>query len=482
VTRHARTVPALALLLGAALTAIPAAAQYDDPPGGGDPDPPENCAGAPNKVEVTGSSLSFSPSTITIDAGQAVCWTWNASMPHNVRANDGSFGSGQPAGQGSFQRTFAEAGTYGYHCQVHGSATAGMRGTVVVRGNDGGGGGGGDGEESGPGTLSLDPGSYSVDEDAGSVSLTIVRTGGTDGKVTVKVATGTGSARKGKDFVPRKQTLTFLNGERGPKTITIPIKNDRAIEPDETFGVALSKATGRATIGNSSASVTIHDDDGADDSAAALLAPSGVEAAGISGREIRLAWAADSLAVEAVRIERRSGDGAFREIAVVPAGTGEHVDAELASGASFHYRLRAEGAGELSEYSDIVAAATDGAIGPCAASGQVLCLGGGRFEAKAAFRGADDEPLRSAVRSEAPAALRTGLLAFGNADDPELMLKVVEGCATNDHFWVELAAVTDFELEVAVRDTQTGRTWVFFNPAGRAAGVVRDLDAFGTCP
>jgi hypothetical protein len=75
-----------------------------------------------------------------------------------------------------------------------------------------------------------------------------------------------------------------------------------------------------------------------------------------------------------------------------------------------------------------------------------------------------------------------GLLALGNADDPELMLEVVDGCAENDHFWVELAALTDLELEVSVRDAQTGRTWVFYNPAGRAAGAWRDLDAFGTCP
>lgn len=471
----ARTIPAL--LIGA-LLAIPAAAQYDDPIGD-DPDPPEGCAGAPNKVQLNNSSLTFSPSTITIDPGQPVCWTWNA-MSHNVRANDGSFGSGQPAASGTFQRTFTEPGTYGYHCQVHGSATSGMRGTVVVRDTNGG-----DPDPgSGPGTLSLDPGSYEVDENARTVSLTIVRTGGSDGKVTVRVATVGGSARKGKDFANRRKKVTFNAGDDAPKTFVVPIKNDRLRENDESFSVVLSRPTGRATIGNSSATVTIHDDEssGSDCAAAALLAPSGVEAAGVSGREIRLAWAADGPEVKAVRIERSSGDGTFVEVAVVAAGAGAYVDAGLPSGTSFHYRLRAEGATELTEYSEVVAAATDGAIAPCAAGEQTLCLGGGRFEAKAAFRLADGEPVRPALRSEAPAASRSGLLGLGSADDPQLMLKVVDGCAENDHFWVELAALTDLELEVSVRDTQTGRTWVFYNPEGKAAGVVRDLDAFGTCP
>ena len=157
-----RTIPAL--LIGA-LLAIPASAQYE-PPGGGDPDPPENCAGAANKVQVTGAATTFSPSTITIDPGQAVCWTWSASMSHNVVANDGSFSSGQPTGEGSFQKTFTEPGTYGYHCQVHGSPAAGMRGTVVVRDN----GGGEPGGESGPGAFSIDPGAYEVDENGGSVA------------------------------------------------------------------------------------------------------------------------------------------------------------------------------------------------------------------------------------------------------------------------------------------------------------------------
>lgn len=484
--RLARTISALAFLVAAVLFAAPAAAQHHmptgkvdyEPGGGGDPEPPEGCTGVANKVQITGTQQTFGPSTITIDAGQPVCWTWSTgSVSHNVRANDGSFGSGEPTANGTFQRTFTEPGTYGYHCQVHGSPSAGMRGTVVVRDTSGGGGGE---EETGPGTLSIDPGAYEVDENGGSASLTIVRTGGSDGKVTVTVTTVGASAKKGKDFTNRKVKLTFNNGDRGPKTFTVPIKNDRTVEGDESFVVTLSKPTGGVTIGNSSAEVTIHDDESAEDSA--LLAPFGVEAAGVSGREIRLAWAADGPATKAVRIERSNGDGDFREIAVVPAGGGEYVDAGLTSGARFHYRLRAEGSGELSEYSEVVAAATDGAIGSCAGGAQALCLGGGRFEAKATFRGADDEPLRAALRSEAPAGGHTGLLAFGNAGDPELMLKVVNGCAENDHFWVELAALTDFELEVSVRDTQTGRTWVFYNPAGRAAGARRDLDAFGTCP
>ena len=485
--RLARTFAALALPISFAipfaLLAGSAAAQhhamvdkvdYDDP-GGGDRDVPEGCVGVTNKVLINGAATTFSPSTITIDAGQPVCWTWNvAGVSHNLRADDGSFTTGPPTSQTTFQRTFADAGTYGYHCQVHGSPTGGMRGTVIVRSLD-------DPPESGPGTLSINPDAYTVDENAGELSITVERTGGSDGKVTVKIATGTGSAAKGKDFLPRTAVLTWSPGDAEAKTVVVKIKNDTLIEPDESFSVALSKVTGGATLGTSSASVTIHDDDGCPSSAPAA-APAALKASGQSAREIRLSWAADAARAKAVYVERRDGDGAFREIAALAGSTGDYVDAGLPNGSTFHYRLRVQAGDGLWEYSEIAAAATDGAIGACAGGAQTLCLGGGRFEAKVEFRAGEGEPLRAAIRAEAPAAARSGLFSFAPAGDAQLMLKVVDGCADNQHYWVQLAAVTDAELAVSVRDTETGRTWAFYNPAGRAAGAVRDVDAFGTCP
>lgn len=468
-----------------ALLAAPASAQhhamsgkvdYDPDPGGGDHDAPEGCVGVTNKVTINGGATAFSPATITVAVGQPVCWTWNTgSTSHTIKSDDGSFTSGQPASTVTFQRTFTTAGTFGYYCQVHGSPTGGMRGTIIVQDESDPGGG----DDSGPGTLSIDPGAYTVDE-GGQASITVTRTGGTDGKVTVKIATGTGSASKGKDYLPKTATLTWNSGDGDAKTLVVTIKQDTAIEPDETFPVTLSKVTGGATLGTSSATVTIHDDDGCP---SALAAPSGLKASGQSGREIRLGWAPDPMRTLAVHVERRGDDGgSFREIAVVPAGRGDYVDAELPSGAAFQYRLRAESDAGLSDYSDIAAAATDGVIGACAGGAHALCLGDGRFEATVKFRRADGEPQRSALRAEAPAAARSGLFAFAPNDDAQLMLKVSDGCADNGHFWVQLAAVTDAELTVSVRDTQTGRTWAFYNPAGKVAGAVRDVDAFGTCP
>jgi plastocyanin len=449
---------------------------YDPEPGGGDPNPPAACNGAPFKVTISGGATSFSPSTITIDAGQAVCWNWSTGgISHNVKADDDSFSSGSPASSGTFQRTFNTPGTYGYFCQVHGALNGGMRGTVVVRETGGGDDGGGD--DSGPGTLSFDPTSVTVDENGGPATLTVTRTGGSAGKVTVRLSTSGGNASKGKDYVPvTNRTLTWNAGDDDPKTVNVTVKNDSLLEPDETFNAALSKVTGGAATGSTVATVTIHDDD-TPQCPASQAAPASVKATGRTG-EVGLSWTDDGAATTAVHVERRALGGAFQEVGVVDAGVGRFVDLGLPAGTTFLYRLRSEGAGGLSDWSEVVAGATDASAGACASEAGSVCLGGGQFEARATFRAEDGAALRGAwPRSDGGS--RSALFAWASGGDPELMLSVQDGCAVNGHRWVLLGATTDAELVVTLRDTRTGRTWAFYNPPGKMASGVRDVDAFG---
>ena len=75
-------------------------------------------------------------STSTIHAGDSIQWTW-LSGSHSTTSGtcplgcvaDGMWDSGVLGG-GTFQHTFATAGTYPYFCLVHGTM---MQGTVVVQ-------------------------------------------------------------------------------------------------------------------------------------------------------------------------------------------------------------------------------------------------------------------------------------------------------------------------------------------------------------
>ena len=124
-----------------------------------------------------------------------------------------------------------------------------------------------DDEVAQPGVLQFNASTYSVGEAAGTATVTVTRTGGTDGAVTVNyalangTATGGASCAAGVDFVNTGGTVSFANGETS-KTFTVMICNDTVVESNETFTATLSAATGGATIGTpATATITIIDDD-----------------------------------------------------------------------------------------------------------------------------------------------------------------------------------------------------------------------------
>jgi len=110
------------------------------------------------------------------------------------------------------------------------------------------------------GTLRMATTAVSVNETAGTVSLTVERIGGSDNPVGVSYATATGTAGA-RDFTATSGTLSWDNGDAASKTITVPITNDTAFEPDETFTVTLSLATGGAALGTPATTVTIVSED-----------------------------------------------------------------------------------------------------------------------------------------------------------------------------------------------------------------------------
>jgi len=94
--------------------------------------------GTPNSIVITNNT--FTPSDLTVAKGATVTWTWNSCsggdsygtgevcVAHDVTFDDtGNSGS---QSTGTLTRTFAAAGTFPYHCAIHGAA---MSGKVVVQ-------------------------------------------------------------------------------------------------------------------------------------------------------------------------------------------------------------------------------------------------------------------------------------------------------------------------------------------------------------
>jgi plastocyanin/uncharacterized protein YggT (Ycf19 family) len=83
----------------------------------------------------TNGDLVFTPSSITIQPGDAVQWTWSSSGHSTTSGSpglpNGIWDSGILNQGATFTRTFNTAGTFPYYCTPHGGCCA-MVGTVVV--------------------------------------------------------------------------------------------------------------------------------------------------------------------------------------------------------------------------------------------------------------------------------------------------------------------------------------------------------------
>jgi plastocyanin len=77
----------------------------------------------------------FSPTPVTISAGETVTWTNNGNVGHDVTFQDGwRMPTSMYDSAWTVSRTFMTPGQFNYYCTFHGSLTAGMRGTVIVTG------------------------------------------------------------------------------------------------------------------------------------------------------------------------------------------------------------------------------------------------------------------------------------------------------------------------------------------------------------
>lgn len=88
---------------------------------------------------------------------------------------------------------------------------------------------------------------FTVDEDEGSATVTVVRTGGKTGAVTVDYTMTGGTATAGDDFELVSGSIRFSENETS-STFLIRIKDDEDAEGDETINIAISNPNGGAQL------------------------------------------------------------------------------------------------------------------------------------------------------------------------------------------------------------------------------------------
>jgi hypothetical protein len=125
-----------------------------------------------------------------------------------------------------------------------------------------------------PGVLAFSASNYGVVQTAGTVMLTVQRTGGSSGAATVNYATQDGTAVAGTNYTAQTGTLTWTAGDATSKTFTVALSST-AFTGSKSLSITLSNVAGATLGGIASATVTITGSGAVPGPAAALAAKLG---------------------------------------------------------------------------------------------------------------------------------------------------------------------------------------------------------------
>ncbi len=346
-----------------------------------------------------------------------------------------------------------------------------------------------------PGSLRFSAAVFNVVEDAGTATVTVRRTGGTDGVVSADYATGGGTATAGDDYLPAAGTVTFDDGVGGAKSFEIEILDDMMVEGEETIDLVLSNPTGGAELGDPATAVlAIEEDD---------VNPAGFVAFGAPDYRIREGEGNLTVTVErtggtigAVSVDYATGGGTATagEDYAPAAGSVAFADGEGGT-KSFEIEILDDAEEEAIETIGLaLSSPTGGALlgtpssaiidivdnEACTRGDERLCLGQSRFRAEVTWR--DFQGATGSGRGLQLASDDSGLFWFFSPNNLEMLVKVLDGCAINERFWVFAAATTNVEYTLQITDTETGQVKEYTNPLGVASPAITDTSAFTVCP
>jgi hypothetical protein len=356
------------------------------------------------------------------------------------------------------------------------------------------------------GLIRFDQRTFQVRESVGLAVVTVRRTGGSEGEVTVDFTTVDGSALAPDDYDATAGTLTFADGEEGLQTFTVPVVDDGDAESTERIELQLSNVTGGALLhpDHDVATILVLDDDRnvSTDRAEGLISFSDVEYQVVEG---------DVLAT--ITVERRFGNrGVVRVDYESEAGSAEagvdyedvsgtllwtrgdnapktftvpiHADDEEEGSETVQLRLaNLEGSGELSEDGDeatLQILDDDSSLETCDADDTTLCFQGGRFHATVVWRAVNGS---SGDGRAVPMSDQAGVFWFFEQANAEMLVKLLDGCGVPglEGFWFFVAATTDLDFTLKVTDTATGVSKEYSNMLGQTAAPVQDTLTFRSC-
>jgi len=218
-------------------------------------------------VSVTATRTGGSTGAVTVDYATSD-WTANAGGDYTAKSGQLSWASGVTTSQSipiSIINDAVGESTETFNVSLSnpsgGAAIGAAPAVVLITDNE-------------TGTAQFTLSARTVTENSGSVVIDVARTGGSTGPATVAYATSSGSALGGGvDYQDVSGTLSWVAGEDGIKSFSVPIVDGcDDHEPTEFFTVALSSPAG-LTLGNPSFQTINIDDNDAEIGSTIAISP-----------------------------------------------------------------------------------------------------------------------------------------------------------------------------------------------------------------
>jgi hypothetical protein len=165
-------------------------------------------------------------------------------------------------------------------------------------------------------------------------------------------------------------------------------------------------------------------------------------------------------------------------VAVPDSPTVTTVVDGLTTGLPYAFRVLARNAAGDSAPSNTDAATPNDAIGTggCDDSGGAICLLGDRFQVSANWRNQNTGVSGTGTGAVFPQSDRSGTFWFFNADNVELVVKVLDGSSINDHYWTFYGALTNVEYWVTVVDTELENSRTYYTPPTSSSTLCGEFD------
>lgn len=122
--------------------------------------------------------------------------------------------------------------------------------------------------------------------------------------------------------------------------------------------------------------------------------------------------------------------------------------------------------------------ATLGPASTCVQDTSTLCLSGSRFAVTAQWRTTDGN---SGQGTAVPLTSDTGYFWFFGSSSVEVVIKVLNGCGLNSNYWVFAGGLTNVNVVMTIRDTNTGTVKTYTNSPNTAFQPIQDTAAFAVC-